>query len=182
MENSLPFGSVVLAARRAADVVAALHPPSRLAYRETVCNVNDVLARYSEIDTVTEVEFDDLKLVTQKIYKIFTVLDTGKTAMLLNNVLAEYASTPCLRRGKNKAWQVCVDDGEGASWVERFAAASALAFAVLLAEKGWNACKLCASSSCHRPYVDVSRDGSKNYCSPRCATRERVAAYRKRTV
>jgi hypothetical protein len=62
---------------------------------------------------------------------------------------------------------------------EWFAASSAMALAVLLAEKQYNPGGLCASSSCGRPFIDLGKGGGRNYCSPRCATRERVAAYRK---
>ncbi|WP_332306638.1 CGNR zinc finger domain-containing protein [Saccharomonospora glauca] len=41
---------------------------------------------------------------------------------------------------------------------------------------------LCASPSCGRPFVHVGGGSPRRYCTPRCATRERVAAHRTRSA
>jgi predicted RNA-binding Zn ribbon-like protein len=144
--------------------------------------VNNVLRRYGKKNTVTGEDFDELKDVTRKLYKVFTEPEVDKAADLLNGVLAEFAAPPHLSDHGGGTWHLHVDSGDHAPWAERFAASSALAIAALLAEKGRNPCGLCASPSCRKPFIDLGKGGGRSYCSPRCATRERVAAHRKRVT
>lgn len=181
VNNTLTMGSAAHAAKRAADIVFVLDNKDGLNYQAVIEQVNETLKRYGEEDTdVTYADLDDLKAVSRQLYAVFAAKNTAEAAELLNTVLNDYGHAPRLSTHSKTPWHLHVDSSDHAPWAEWFAASSALALAVLLAEKQRNPGGLCASPSCRRPFIDLGKGGGRNYCSPRCATRERVAAYRKR--
>ncbi|SRR6266704_415411 len=182
MANSTLYslGSATHAAKRAADVVFILQNKDRLDYASLVGRLNETLQTYGESSKVTYADLDDLKIVSRKLYATFAVHDVAIVAELLNAILAEYAHAPRLSAHGKTSWHLHVDSDGHAPWAEWFAASSTLALAILLAEKQRNPSGLCASLTCGRPFIDLGKGGGRNYCSPKCATRERVAAYRKR--
>jgi hypothetical protein len=179
--NSLyQLGSATYAAKRAADIVFVLQNKGHLNYSALISRLNEVLQAYGEQGSeVSSADLDDLKAVSRKLYAVFEAEDADTAAELINAILSEYASPPRLSAHDKTPWHIHVDSNDHAPWAKWFAASSAMALAVLLAEKQYNPGGLCASSSCGRPFIDLGKGGGRNYCSPRCATRERVAAYRK---
>ena len=175
------LGSAIYAARRAADVIFVLQKKEQLDHATLVGQLNETLELYGERSKVTAADFDELRSVTRKLLKVFTTPDVIVVASILNTILSEYAHPPRLSSHGNSKWHIHVDSDDNASWSEWFAASSALALATLLAEKQRNPGGICASLDCGRPFIDLGKGGGRTYCSPRCATRERVAAYRKRS-
>lgn len=179
--GTLTMGSAAYAAKRAADIVYVLENRKRGNYQALVAQIRATLKKYGGRDAdVTYADLDDFKAVSRQLHAVFASTGTKETAALLNAILNKYAQAPRLSAHSKTPWHLHVDGGDHAPWAEWFAASSALALAVLLAEKQRNPVGLCASSSCGRPFIDLGKGGGRNYCSPRCATRERVAAYRKR--
>lgn len=178
--NSLyQLGSATHAAKRAADIVFVLQNKEHLDYAALVSRLNKVLQAYGEQDPeISGSDLDELKAVSRKLYAVFATKNTDEAARLINAVLNEYASPPRLSAHGQSPWHIHVDSDDHAPWAEWFAASSALALAVLLTEKRHNTAGLCASSSCGQPFIDLGKGGGRRYCSPRCATRERVATYR----
>jgi hypothetical protein len=179
--NSLhQLGSATHAAKRAADIVFVLQNKEHLNYAALVNRLNKVLQAYGEHDSeINGSDLDELKAVSRKLYTVFATKSVDKAAELINAILSEYAGPPRLSAHGQSSWHIHVDGDDHAPWAEWFATSSAFALAVLLAEKRRNPAGLCASSSCGRPFIDLGKGGGRSYCSPRCATRERVAAYRK---
>jgi predicted RNA-binding Zn ribbon-like protein len=174
------LGSAAHAAKRAADIVFVLQNKEHLNYAALVDRLNQVLLAYGEHDSeISGSDLDELKAVSRKLYAVFAANSTDEAAEAINTVLSDYASPPRLSAHGQSPWHIHVDSDDHAPWAEWFAASSALALAVLLAEKRHNPSGLCASPSCRRPFIDLGKGGGRSYCSPRCATRERVAAYRK---
>lgn len=176
----MSLGTAMHAARRAADVVFVLQNKQRLGYQVLVDQANEVLHRYGEQSKITYADLDDLKVVSRKLLAVFAADDAQTAATMLNAVLAEYAYAPRISGHDTSPWHLHVDRDDNASWAEWFAASSALALAILLAEKQRNPGGLCASPICGKPFIDQGKGGGRTYCSPRCATRERVALHRKR--
>jgi predicted RNA-binding Zn ribbon-like protein len=175
----LRLGSATYAAKRAAAIVAALCNKDRANYQELIIKVNETLKAYGEHSEVTSTDLDELKAVSRRLYGVFEASSTKDAANLLNDILRDYASVPHLSAHGNTPWHVHVDSNDHAPWVEWFAASSALALATLLAEKQRNPGGLCTSPTCGKPFIDLGKGGGRKYCSPKCATRERVTAYRK---
>ncbi|HEV2403346.1 MAG TPA: CGNR zinc finger domain-containing protein [Candidatus Saccharimonadales bacterium] len=177
-EESIDLGSATYAAKRAADVVAVLQNKDRLEYQAVLAKLNETLKMYGERSAVTTANLDELKAVGRRLYEVFETHNTNEAVTLLNDVLKEYGSQPRLTAHDGSAWHLHVDSSDHAPWAEWFAASSALALATLLAEKQRNPGGLCASPTCSKPFIDLGKGGGRNYCSPKCATRERVAKYR----
>jgi hypothetical protein len=137
-----------------------------------------MLVVYGERGTVTAADLDELKTVSRKLYGVFETHSTEEAVALLNGILKEFSSQPRLSAHDGSAWHLHVDSSDNAPWAEWFAASSALALATLLAERQRNPGGLCASIGCGRPFIDSGKGGIRIYCSSKCATRERVAAYR----
>lgn len=183
MENAnspLSLGSATYAAKRAADVISVLQNKDDLANNTLLERLNSVLRDYGEKSQVTSADIGSLRAISRKLHTVFATEDIEQAALLLNKILAEYARAPRLSSHGDSPWHLHVDSNDHAPWAEWLAASSALALAILLAEKQRNPGGLCASPSCTRPFIDLGKGGGRTYCSPRCATRERVAAYRRR--
>lgn len=175
-----PLGSSAYAARRAADIVFVLQNKERSNGERLIEQIKKVLQIYGEQNPELNFsELNELKIVCQKLHEVFATQITDHAARLLNTLLADYASPPRLSAHGKTPWHLHVDSSDHAPWAEWFAASSTLALASLLAEKQYNPGGLCASPSCGRPFIDLGKGGGRSYCSPRCATRERVATYRK---
>jgi predicted RNA-binding Zn ribbon-like protein len=172
------LGSSTYAAKRAAAIVAVLQNKDRLNYQELIDEINETLKAYGEHSEVASADLDELKAVSRRLYAVFATDDTRRVASLLNEILSDYANVPRLSAHGDTPWHIHVDSSDHAPWAEWFAASSALALATLLAEKQRNPGGLCASLTCGKPFIDLGKGGGRSYCSPRCATRERVAAYR----
>ncbi|HJQ08121.1 MAG TPA: CGNR zinc finger domain-containing protein [Candidatus Saccharimonadales bacterium] len=181
VNNPLSMGSAIHAAKRAADIIFVLQNKDRLNSKELVDRIHQVLESYGEKSPkVTYADLDDLKITSGKLYSVFIAKTAAEAVRQLNAILAEYAHAPRLSNHGNSSWHMHIDSNDHAPWAEWFAASSALALAILLAEKQRNPGGLCASPTCKRPFIDLGKGGGRNYCSPKCATRERVAAYRKK--
>jgi len=178
--NTLSLGSATYAAKRAADVIFVLQNKDQLEPEILTRQLTETLKGYGEKSDVTSTDLDDLKTAAKKLYAVFAAQDTERVAKLLNTLLNEYAGAPRLSSHGHTPWHLHVDSNDHAPWAEWFAASSALALATLLAEKQRNPGGLCASPICGRPFIDSGKGGGRSYCSAACATRERVAAYRKR--
>jgi len=177
--STVSLGSATYAAKRAADIVFVLHNKEQLDRPALIGRLNETLKAYSENSKVIDADLDELEAVVGDLYTVFAEQDVANVASLLNEILAKYARAPRLSEHGNTAWHLHVDSDDHAPWAEWFAASSALALAVLLAEKQRNPGGLCISPTCGRPFIDLGKGGGRSYCSPKCATRERVAAYRK---
>lgn len=178
--NPLSLGTATYAAKRAADVIFTLENKDHLDYVALIKRLTNTLKSYGEKSGITSTDLDDLKTVSRKLHAVFAAEEIAQVASLLNNILAEYAHAPRLSSHSDTPWHLHVDSNDHAPWAEWFGASSALALAILLAEKQRNPGGLCTSPICKRPFIDLGKGGGRSYCSPRCATRERVAAYRKR--
>ena len=95
---------------------------------------------------------------------------------------ARYAGPPRLSAHDGAHWHLHVDRADDAPWDAWLLASGALALAVLLASAGHDRPPFgtCDAADCRMCYLDSGRGGGRRYCSPRCATRTRVAAFRAR--
>lgn len=119
-----------------------------------------------------------LRAVADDLYGVFAAPDAAAWAGRLNAMLRRWCAPPRLSCHDGSAWHIHLDAGDDAPWHEWLAASSAYALAVLLAETGRPPGGICQAAGCDRPYLGTGSGGQQRYCSPRCASRARVAAYR----
>ncbi|WP_407288117.1 CGNR zinc finger domain-containing protein [Streptomyces sp. BP-8] len=169
-------------AERLMDLVNAVRADPDLS-REALA---ELLARHGESpDDLTEREFsgrdaDDLRAAAARLAAILTESDTDRAAHAINALLAECGARPHLSRHGEHPWHLHIDRGEEAGWAEWFLASSALALAQVLTEYGRAPWGECAAARCGTLYLGTGPGSARRYCSTACASRERVAAHRRR--
>ncbi|TJZ41662.1 CGNR zinc finger domain-containing protein [Streptomyces piniterrae] len=146
----------------------------------------ELLARHGESpDDLTgrafsEGDADGLRDAVRRVTGILAEADTDRAAHAINALLAECGARPHLSRHGGHAWHLHVDRGEDASWADWFLASSALALAQILTEYGRVPWGECAAAGCATLYLGTGPGSARRYCSAACASRERVAAHRRR--
>jgi predicted RNA-binding Zn ribbon-like protein len=180
MATSPALGATVHdAAQRTADMLGVLLEP--LSDTTAAERLTAVLRAYGEPDSlqVSAADLPGLREAAAELRVVFAAADVGEAAARLNRLLAAHAERPRLTdHGGTFGWHLHVDSCDDAPWPEWFLTSSCLALSVLLAERQAPPAGLCESPSCGKPFVNVGRGSPRRYCSDRCATRDRVAAYR----
>jgi hypothetical protein len=97
----------------------------------------------------------------------------------VNRLLDRAQTPPRLSNHDGTAWHLHVTADE-APWADWLAAVAGLGLARLLAEDDVARLGRCAAPSCRRAFAGGLRNHPRRYCSPTCANRSRVAAFRAR--
>ncbi len=184
-QTALLGGSVHDAAQRAADILAVLLPragnrlaPGSPGERDAVIEVLEAHGEPSPVE-VSPADLEGLRRAALELREVFTAGDVATAADRINGLLAGRAHPPRLTtHGGASGWHLHVDSSDDAPWDEWLLTSSALALAVLLAERQAPPAGICASPTCGRPFVNVGRGSARRYCSAACGTRQRVAAHR----
>jgi predicted RNA-binding Zn ribbon-like protein len=184
-QTALLGGSVHDAAQRAADMLAVLLPragnrlaPGSPGERDAVIEVLEAHGEPSPVE-LSPADLEGLRWAALELREVFTAGDVATAADRINGLLAGRAHPPRLTtHGGASGWHVHVDSSDDAPSGEWLLTSSALALAVLLAERQAPPAGICASPRCGRPFVNVGRGSARRYCSAACGTRERVAAHR----
>ena len=184
-QAALLGGSVHDAAQRAADILAVLLPragnrlaPGSPGERDAVIEVLEAHGEASPVE-ISPADLEGLRQAALELREVFTAGDVATAADRINGLLAGRAHPPRLTtHGGVSGWHLHVDSSDDAPSGEWLLTSSALALAVLLAERQAPPAGICASPTCGRPFVNVGRGSARRYCSAACGTRERVAAHR----
>jgi predicted RNA-binding Zn ribbon-like protein len=184
-QTSLLGGSVHDAAQRAADILAVLLPragnrlaPGSPGERDAVIEVLGAHGEPSPVD-LSPAGIEGLRQAALELREVFTAGNLAAAADRINGLLAGRAHPPRLTTHDGASgWHLHVDSSDDAPWGEWLLTSSALALAVLLAERQAPSAGICASPTCGRPFVNIGRGSARRYCSAACGTRQRVAAHR----
>lgn len=122
-----------------------------------------------------------LRPVADELYEVFEAPTIDACARRLNAMLARRCGPPRLSNHDGTGWHLHLDGSDDAPWAEWLAASGAFALATIIANTGRHPGGICHADGCDRPYLNVGAGGAQRYCSPRCASRSRVAAYRRRS-
>lgn len=104
--------------------------------------------------------------------------DAVGAAALINGGLRDSRATPALRHDDDRWWIDVTADTDRCS--KHLAVTTLSALAAVIATLGPTRLGVCAGPSCRATFADLSRNGSKQYCTRTCAHRASVAAYRSR--
>ncbi|MCU1680775.1 MAG: hypothetical protein JWQ81_1514 [Amycolatopsis sp.] len=165
------------AARRAADLLEVLEVD-----RPDLEKVAEVLRAHGETDLgdLSREAVDEMREAAGLVREVFAAVDVDQAAELLNGLLARHAFPPRLTtHGGKFGWHLHVDSEDDGPWGTWLVTSSCLALAVLLADRQTPPGGVCASPTCGKAFVHAAGGSPQRYCSPRCATRERVAAHRR---
>ncbi|GIH97446.1 CGNR zinc finger domain-containing protein [Planobispora siamensis] len=114
-----------------------------------------------------------------RLWEAFAAATGPERVAVVNRLLADAAARPYVSTHDGQPPHLHYAD-ENADVVTRVRAVTAAGLALVLTET--DPCRLgrCAAPGCRTVFVDVSRNGRREYCSRRCATRVHVSAHRTR--
>ncbi|MFE6664852.1 CGNR zinc finger domain-containing protein [Streptomyces sp. NPDC057697] len=130
--------------------------------------------------TLTGADARGLREATARLTRILETDDEDRAAEAINALLDEYPARPRLVRFPGRPWSLHTEARRGAGPTEWLLSTTAPALGLWLSERGRCAWGQCAAPRCDRYYIDTGRRTPQRYCSPRCATRVRVASHRAR--
>lgn len=107
------------------------------------------------------------------------VLDRDAMAERVNVMLRETAAQPRLERHGGFDWHLHTTPLD-APLIDRIRAESALALVDIVRTDETKRMRVCAASDCTGLLIDLSRNGSKRFCSVRCSNRVSMIAFRER--
>lgn len=130
------------------------------------------------IDKVSATDLAEVRALRTALRAVFETKDEFVAARLLNGLLERYQATPRIEwhGGPLHVHFEAIEKG----FVRWLGAITAMGLTVVLCDYGKERLGLCASKSCQKAFVDISKNRRKIYCSEACAHRESVAAYRER--
>jgi predicted RNA-binding Zn ribbon-like protein len=154
-----------------------------------VTSVDDLRAALHEepswSERVTEPDVHALRPVAAGLRRALHAAVTGDTAAVLretNALLAAHPLRPRLSAGHHTPtpdWHIHVADPQEPPATE-VAAAASWGLAQGIVHNGLNRWGHCAADGCQNYFLDTSTNRAKRFCSPRCANRMHVAAFRSR--
>lgn len=132
--------------------------------------------------SVTAAEAAGLAATAARLRTVFDAVDAGDVgaaAQQVNALLAETGARPQLDRHDDEPWHLHFH-GRTDSLVQGWAAGCATGLAVVLGTELYDRLGVCTAPRCDRVYVDVSRNGTRRFCSTSCQSRVKAAAFRAR--
>ncbi|HEX6361204.1 CGNR zinc finger domain-containing protein [Actinophytocola sp.] len=105
--------------------------------------------------------------------------DLDSACVELNRIMREAGAMPTLARHDGEPWHLHFHSAD-AAWAVSWAASMATGLAVVLGNAVVERLGLCNAPACDRVYVDVSRNGTRRFCSTACQNRVKAAAFRAR--
>ena len=100
-------------------------------------------------------------------------------ARQVNALLIRTGARPELERHDGQPWHLHFHAADN-SLPDGWAAGCATGLAVVLGSDGCDRLGVCTAPRCDRVYVDISRNGTRRYCSTSCQNRVKTAAFRAR--
>jgi len=107
--------------------------------------------------------------------------DVDDAAITLNALLAETGARPQLDRHDDEPWHLHFH-GHTDTLAQGWAAGCVTGLAIVLGTDGYDRLGVCTAPRCDRVYVDVSRNGTRRFCSTTCQNRVKAAAFRARQM
>lgn len=135
-------------------------------------------------DRATEADLEALVPVAAGLRRVLDHAVDGDSSGVLREVNALLAANPLRPRlsaghGAAADWHVHVADVDAPPATE-VAAAAAWGIAQGIVHYGLSRWGRCGAAGCANFYLDTSTNKAKRFCSPRCANRVHVAAFRSR--
>jgi hypothetical protein len=131
---------------------------------------------------VTPAEGDELAGLAGRLRVVFDAVSAGDidtAALQVNRLLEETSAQPRLERHDSQPWHVHFH-GTSGTLAGDWAAAGATGLAIVLGSDSYDRLGVCTAPHCDRVYVDVSRNGTRRFCSTACQNRVKAAAFRAR--
>jgi len=134
--------------------------------------------RYSGRVDGDEAELRAVHETRDRVRRTWT-LDRDEAAVEVNAMLAEAHALPYLMRHDGFDWHLHAT-AQDAPLAERIRVEIALALVDVIRSDETGRLRVCAADDCTGLLLDLSRNGSKRFCSVRCGNRMNMVAFRAR--
>jgi predicted RNA-binding Zn ribbon-like protein len=125
-----------------------------------------------------QAELDAVRRLRPRLERLWE-MNSDDAAGLVNTLLREGSALPQLV--KHDGWDYHLHaTSADAPLADRMAVEAAMAFTDVIRSGQLERLRLCAADDCDSVHVDLSKNRSRRFCSPSCANRTNVAAYRTR--
>jgi predicted RNA-binding Zn ribbon-like protein len=127
-----------------------------------------------------ELEVADMRVTRDRARRLWTT-DRDEAVTEVNAMLFEARALPQLQRHDQYDWHIhAIDDS--APLGERMRVEVAMTFLDVIRSDEMHRLRMCGAPDCDGVLIDLSRNGSKQYCSIRCGNRMNMIAYRDRAA
>ncbi|MGW1409687.1 CGNR zinc finger domain-containing protein [Streptomyces sp. NPDC002403] len=127
---------------------------------------------------LTESDARRMRQATARLIGILAMSDEDRAAEAINTLLDEHPARPHLVRLPGRPWSLHNKVPHSADPTQWLLSTTALALGLWLSERGRCAWGQCGAPDCNHYFIDTGRRAPQRYCTPRCATRVRVASHR----
>lgn len=134
--------------------------------------------RYSGRRDGDEAELDDVRATRERVRAVWR-MPRDEAVDAVNTMLADARALPRLVRHDGMDWHLHATAPD-APLAERIRVEIALALVDVLRSDELGRLRVCDADDCEGLLVDLSRNGSKRYCSVRCGNRMNMVAFRER--
>ena len=123
-------------------------------------------------------ELEQVRALRPRLRRLWQ-FDEDAVVAEVNAILRDAQALPQLVRHDESDYHLHATPAE-APLAARMAVEAAMAFVDVLRQKQLDRLRVCGSEDCDDVLVDLSRNGSRLYCSATCSNRVNVAAFRAR--
>ncbi|GLW33745.1 CGNR zinc finger domain-containing protein [Actinoplanes regularis] len=125
-----------------------------------------------------EAEVREVRKARAQIREVWT-LGRDEAVEVVNRMLREARALPYLTRHDDSDWHMHATEPD-APLAERIRVEAALALIDVIRMNEMGRLRVCAADDCTGLFVDLSRNGSKRFCTVRCGNRMNMVAFRAR--
>jgi len=151
--------------------------------RDELETVADLAALLAPIPFTGRIDGDEAELLdvrqTRDLMRRVWTLDRDGAVPEVNRMLREANALPQLERHDASDWHLHATVPE-APLGERMRVEAAMALIDVIRSDEMGRLRLCAADDCTGLVLDLSRNGSKRFCSVRCGNRMNMIAFRER--
>jgi predicted RNA-binding Zn ribbon-like protein len=150
----------------------------RAAATEALRSASEAL---EDMPLVTQNEAAEFVVVAGRLRTVVVDVAGGEldaAAREINRQLRDTNAQPHLARHEGQPWWHLHYAGARGGVVNEWAGACAGAVAVVLGSDARTRLGICTAPRCDRVYVDVSRNGTRRFCSTACQNRVKAATFR----
>jgi len=163
--------------------VGNTHPGASRSGHDELATIADLAELHSPIPFTGRIdgdttELNDVRLTRDLLRHIWT-LNRDDAVAEVNRILREAQALPQLARHDVSDWHLHATDPE-APLGERMRVEAALALIDVIRSDDMGRLRICEAPDCTGLLLDLSRNGSKRFCSVRCGNRMNMIAFRER--
>jgi predicted RNA-binding Zn ribbon-like protein len=144
----------------------------------TPAQLADMLNGFSGRHDHTETELRDVRRTRDLLRRVWT-LGRDEAAEEVNTMLRDAKAMPYLIRHDGMDWHIHATSPE-APLAERIRVEAALALFDVIRMDEMGRLRTCEADDCTGLILDLSRNGSKRFCTVRCGNRMNMIAFRER--